>query len=61
MNNLMHYKKESTKHSNSAGNSAQEKKTGHQKSQYWDSEYYSGSYHAIGHTGPRFKDGITKG
>jgi hypothetical protein len=38
MKNWMRYqKKESTKHSNSAGNSIQEKKTGRQKPQYWES------------------------
>jgi hypothetical protein len=36
-------KKESTKHIHSAGNSGQEKKTGHKKPQYWEPEYSSGS------------------
>jgi hypothetical protein len=45
MNNWMHYVKN----------------TGLKKLHYWESESYSGSWHAIGHTGPRFKDGITQG
>jgi hypothetical protein len=61
MNNWMHYvKKESTKYNNNAGNSVQGKKTGHQKLDYWESESYSGSWHVIGHTGPRFKTGFTQ-
>jgi hypothetical protein len=36
-------------------------KTGHKKLHYWESESYSGSWHAIGYTGSRFKDGITQG
>jgi hypothetical protein len=62
MNNWMNYeKKEFTKHNNNAGNSVQGKKTGHHKPQYWESESYSGRWPAIGHMGPRFKDGITQG
>jgi hypothetical protein len=62
MNNWMHYvKKESANHNNNAGNSIQGKKTGKKKPQYWESESYSGSWHAIGHTGPRFKDGTMQG
>jgi hypothetical protein len=62
MNSWMHYvKKESMKHNNNAANSVQGGKIGHQKIHYWESESYSGSWHAIGHMGPRFKDGITQG
>jgi hypothetical protein len=62
MNNWMHYeKKEFTKHNNNAGNSVQGGKIGHQKRHYFESESFSGSWHATGHTGPIFKDGIMQG
>jgi hypothetical protein len=54
-------KKEFTKHNNNAGNSVQGKKNGHQKRHYLESESFYGSWHAIGHTGPRFNGGIMQG
>jgi hypothetical protein len=41
-----------------AGNSVQGTKTGHQKLHYLEAESFSGSWHATGHTGPRFNEGI---